>query len=93
MTSLLSISIFENFLPHLSILYIGLPFLVFITHLIPYLADPYCIRSNGISGPLLARVSDAWLGWVAVNGHRSEVVHELHKKYGSSSALHQETPN
>lgn len=49
-------------------------------HIIPYLADPHGIRSY--PGPLLAKFSDAWLGWVASNGHRSEVVHQLHKKHG-----------
>ncbi|KAL5499093.1 hypothetical protein ACEPAH_1611 [Sanghuangporus vaninii] len=48
-----------------------------------YLTDSHCIRGNGISGPLLAKFSDAWLGWVAAHGHRSEVVNDLHKKYGS----------
>jgi len=56
---------------------------VLLAHLVPYLVDPHCIRSNGISGPLWAGFSDAWLGWIAAQGHRSEVVHELHKKYGT----------
>ena len=47
-----------------------------------YFLDYYNIRSNGISGPVLSRFSDIWLGWVAAHGHRSEIVHELHKKYG-----------
>ncbi|KAL5480946.1 hypothetical protein ACEPAI_9887 [Sanghuangporus weigelae] len=51
-------------------------------HLVPYLTDSHCIWGNGISGLLLARFSDAWLGWVAAHGHRSEVVNNLHKKYG-----------
>ena len=49
-------------------------------HLVPYVADPHGIRS--IPGPWLAKFTDAWLGRVAARGHRSEVVHELHKKYG-----------
>jgi len=56
---------------------------VLLAHLVPYFVDPHCIRSNGISGPFWARFSDAWLGWIAAQGHRSEVVHELHKKYGT----------
>ncbi len=56
---------------------------VLLAHLVPYFVDPHCIRSNGISGPFWARFSDAWLGWTAAQGHRSEVVHELHKKYGT----------
>ncbi|KAL5498955.1 hypothetical protein ACEPAH_1473 [Sanghuangporus vaninii] len=50
---------------------------------VPYFVDPHCIRSNGITGPLLAQFSDVWLGWTAGRGHRSEVVHELHKKHGT----------
>ncbi|KAH8105783.1 hypothetical protein DFH11DRAFT_1732952 [Phellopilus nigrolimitatus] len=38
---------------------------------------------NGVTGPVPARFSDLWLGWVAAQGHRSEVVHELHKKYSA----------
>lgn len=61
---------------------------VLLAHLVPYFVDPFCIRSNGISGPFWAGLSDAWLGWIAAQGHRSEVVHELHKKYGASSIHH-----
>lgn len=57
-----------------------LPAAVFLLHLIPWLLDPHGIRS--IPGPFLAKFSDAWLGWVSAQGHRSEVVHEMHKKYG-----------
>ena len=35
-----------------------------------------------LHGPFLAEFSDAWLGWVAAQGHRSEVVHDMHAKYG-----------
>jgi benzoate 4-monooxygenase len=51
-----------------------------LAHLIPYLKDRYNQRS--IPGPFLARFSDIWLGWVASQGHRSDVVHQLHNKYG-----------
>lgn len=54
-----------------------------VVHLAPYLADPHYIRRNSITGPFLARFSDVWLGWVAVQGRRSEIVHNLHKKYGA----------
>ncbi|EMD34717.1 hypothetical protein CERSUDRAFT_116910 [Gelatoporia subvermispora B] len=54
---------------------------VALVHVVPWLLDPHGIRSY--PGPLLAKFSDAWLGWVAAQGHRSEVVHELHKKYGT----------
>ncbi|KZT68336.1 cytochrome P450 [Daedalea quercina L-15889] len=53
---------------------------VLLYHLVPFVTDPYRIRSY--PGPVLAKVSDAWLGWVAAQGHRSEIVHELHQKHG-----------
>ncbi|KAL4079574.1 cytochrome P450 [Scleroderma citrinum] len=49
-------------------------------HLVPFIADPF--NQRRIPGPFLARFSDLWLGWVTSQGHRSDVVHELHKKYG-----------
>ncbi|EJC97643.1 cytochrome P450 monooxygenase pc-bph [Fomitiporia mediterranea MF3/22] len=60
----------------------GLTAAFFLVHVVPYLFDKHHIRRNDISGPLLARFSDAWLGWVAAQGPRSEVVHQIHKKYG-----------
>ena len=50
------------------------------THLVPYVVDKHRIRS--IPGPWLAKFTDIWLGRVAAKGHRSEVVHEMHKRYG-----------
>jgi len=38
---------------------------------------------RSIPGPWLAKFTDAWLGRVAARGHRSEVVHQLHKQYGT----------
>ncbi|KAI6019956.1 cytochrome P450 [Pisolithus orientalis] len=49
-----------------------LPLAVVFAHLVP----------RSIPGPFLAKFSDIWLGWVSSLGHRSDVVHELHKKYG-----------
>ncbi|KAJ7152191.1 hypothetical protein C8R43DRAFT_819494, partial [Mycena crocata] len=57
-----------------------LPAAVVFIHLAIYVIDPYGIRQN--PGPFLAKFSDAWLGWVSQQGHRSEVIHELHLKYG-----------
>lgn len=57
-----------------------LPLAVVFAHLIPYLTDPFHQRS--IPGPFLAKFSDIWLGWVSSRGHRSDIVHELHKKHG-----------
>lgn len=53
---------------------------VVLVHLIPYLLDTHGIR--GYPGPFIAKFSDIWLGLVARNGHRSEVVHDMHQKYG-----------
>lgn len=51
-----------------------------IVHILIYAFDVHRIRSH--PGPFLAKFSDLWLGWVSYHGHRSEVVHEMHKKYG-----------
>ncbi|KAF4618517.1 hypothetical protein D9613_010014 [Agrocybe pediades] len=51
-----------------------------LVHALPYLIDPHGIRR--FPGPLIAKFSDIWLGVVCKNGHRSEIVHEMHKKYG-----------
>ncbi|KAJ7275608.1 cytochrome P450 monooxygenase [Mycena rebaudengoi] len=45
-----------------------------------YSPSPYGLRQY--PGPLLARFSDVWLGWIVQQGHRSEVL-----KYGSSVCL------
>ncbi|KAF8270465.1 cytochrome P450 monooxygenase [Lactarius quietus] len=57
------------------------PVLVILGHLVPWIVDPHGLRS--FPGPWLACFSDLWLGRVARQGHRSEVVHELHEKYGT----------
>ncbi|PBK99824.1 cytochrome P450 [Armillaria gallica] len=54
--------------------------LVVLIHLVPYLIDFHRLRSY--PGPLIAKFSDAWLGYVSHQGHRSEVIHDLHRKYG-----------
>lgn len=56
------------------------PALIVLVHFLTWLVDPHGLRS--FPGPWLARFSDLWLGRVAQQGHRSEVVHEMHKKYG-----------
>ena len=60
--------------------------LILAVHLVPYVVDAYGVRS--IPGPWLAKFTDAWLGRAAASGHRSEIVHELHKQYGESPLLH-----
>jgi benzoate 4-monooxygenase len=53
---------------------------VLAVHIVPWIMDPHGMRN--IPGPVLAKFSDLWLGRVAALGHRSEVVHELHQRYG-----------
>lgn len=67
-------------LNHLSALLL-IPVPILLAHVISYLRDPY--NQRNIRGPFLARFSDIWLGWVASQGHRSDVVHQLHNKYGT----------
>ncbi|KAK0434863.1 cytochrome P450 monooxygenase [Desarmillaria tabescens] len=52
-----------------------------LVHLVPYLVDSHGLRSY--PGPLVAKFSDAWLGCVSYKGHRSEIIHDLHMRYGS----------
>ena len=59
-----------------------IPAVFLVVHVVPYFVDPHCIRRNGVKGPFWAQFSDAWLGLVTGQGHRSEVVHDLHQKYG-----------
>ena len=56
---------------------VGVP----VYHVLVWLYDPYGIRD--ISGPRIAALSDAWLGYWAAQGCRSEKVHEMHLKYGT----------
>ncbi|KAJ7681316.1 cytochrome P450 monooxygenase [Mycena olivaceomarginata] len=58
-----------------------LPIAIVLLQVAIYLVDPYGLRQY--PGPFLAKFTDAWLGWAVQQGHRSEVIHELHKKYGS----------
>lgn len=57
------------------------PVLVLLAHLLPWLVDSHSIRD--IPGPWLAKFSDAWLGYWAASGKRSEHVHGVHRKYGN----------
>ncbi|KAI0282796.1 cytochrome P450 monooxygenase pc-bph [Russula aff. rugulosa BPL654] len=66
---------------HPAIIFILVPALIVLLHFIPWLVDPHGLRS--FPGPRLARFSDLWLGRVAKHGHRSEVVHQMHEKYGT----------
>ena len=57
------------------------PTVILLSYIINYIADPHGVKS--IPGPLLAKFTDAWLAWVSKEGHRSEVVHQLHKEFGT----------
>lgn len=61
---------------------LGIPALVVLGHVLNWLIDRHKIRRY--PGPFFAKFTDLWLGRIAANGHRSEVVHELHKQYGTS---------
>ena len=52
-----------------------------LAHVIPYLLDPHHIRKY--PGPFFAKFTDAWFGVICKQGHRSEIVHQLHLKYGA----------
>ncbi|KAJ3565643.1 hypothetical protein NP233_g7498 [Leucocoprinus birnbaumii] len=58
----------------------AIPGAILVAHLIPWLWDPQGIRSY--PGPFFAKFTDIWLGYVSKKGHRSEVIHEVHRKYG-----------
>ena len=66
---------------------IAIPLLTALAYAGPYLRDRYSIKANGVEGPVLARFSDFWLGRLSIQGNRSTVMHELHKKYGKSLCL------
>lgn len=60
---------------------LGLLFAVVVLgHIVAYVVDPHALRAY--PGPTLAKFTDLWLGRTVALGHRSEVVHELHQKYG-----------
>lgn len=58
----------------------SIPAAIILAHLIPWLVDTHGIRKY--PGPFLAKFTDLWLGYVSKKGHRSEVIHEIHRKYG-----------
>ncbi|EJD03518.1 cytochrome P450 monooxygenase pc-bph [Fomitiporia mediterranea MF3/22] len=60
-----------------------LPAAVLVLLVVPYFIDPYWIRRNEVRGPFLASLTSLWFGWNATRGHLSQVVHDLHKKFGT----------
>src|SRR5712691_2290368 len=75
---------------HPALLLAIVPVTVILVHYIPWLVDPHGLRS--FPGPCVARFSDLWLGRVAQQGHRSEVVHQMHEKYGEPDKVNLRTP-
>ena len=67
------------------------PAVAILVHFIRWLVDPHGLRS--FPGPWIARFSDLWLGRVAQQGHRSEVVHRMHEKYGEHDQHVPSPPN
>jgi hypothetical protein len=59
-------------------------------HVVPWAVDKYGYNrgpGGAVPGPLLAKISNIWLGKVAASGKRSVLVHNEHKKYGESKSF------
>ncbi|CAE6439295.1 unnamed protein product [Rhizoctonia solani] len=56
--------------------------LAFAFYVVPYLLDPYDYRRR-FTGPPLAGFTNWWLSSHTRTGHHSEIVHQLHEKYGT----------
>lgn len=63
----------------------AIPAAVILFHVLPWLWDPQGIRKY--PGPFFAKFSDFWLAWTSKQGHRSEVIHDYHLKYGMSKHI------
>jgi len=63
-----------------STLLLAIPAFVILCHVVPWLVDPNDIRKY--PGPFMARFTDLWLAHTSSQGHRSEVIHDCHLKYG-----------
>ena len=73
------VSLIFQYLTLQTVILFGLTSFVLV-HVIPYLLDPHHLRKY--PGPFFAKFTDAWLGAICKQGHRSETVHQLHLKYG-----------
>lgn len=58
------------------------PLVVVVTYVASYLNDPYGLRAY--PGPVLAKFSHAWLGWMIGTNRWSTSVQSLHRTYGTS---------
>ncbi|CCO33928.1 hypothetical protein BN14_08015 [Rhizoctonia solani AG-1 IB] len=56
--------------------------LTFTFYIIPYLLDPYNYRRR-FPGPPLAGLTNWWFSRLTRTGHHSEIVQQLHNKYGT----------
>ncbi|CAE6401810.1 unnamed protein product [Rhizoctonia solani] len=56
--------------------------LAFAYYVVPYLLDPYEYRRR-FPGPSLARFTNWWMSSLTRTGHHSEIVQQLHEKYGT----------
>ncbi|KAH7920155.1 cytochrome P450 [Leucogyrophana mollusca] len=81
LNAILQLTPFRNLHVDPATILVTFPVIVVLAHAIPYFIDRF--NQRAIPGPLLARFSDVWLGWVSSQGHRSDVVHELHNRYGA----------
>jgi benzoate 4-monooxygenase len=70
---------------------VALLLLVPVYPILAWLLDEHGLRS--IPGPKLAALSDAWLGYWAAQGCRSEHVHDMHLKYGARISLYSLDPS
>jgi len=64
----------------LSILLLGIPAVILLYHVVPWLLDPNDIRKY--PGPFMAKFTDLWLAYTSSQGCRSEIIHDYHLKYG-----------
>ncbi|CAE6439535.1 unnamed protein product, partial [Rhizoctonia solani] len=51
-------------------------------YVVPYLLDPYDYRRR-FPGPPLAGLTNWWMSSIVRSGHHSEIVRQLHEKYGT----------
>ncbi|CEL62204.1 hypothetical protein RSOLAG1IB_10286 [Rhizoctonia solani AG-1 IB] len=59
--------------------------LILIFYVVPYLLDPYHYRR--FPGPPLAGFTNWWMSRVVRTGHHSEIVQQLHARYGTFARL------
>ncbi|KAH7322251.1 cytochrome P450 [Rhizoctonia solani] len=62
--------------------FVALGALAFAFYVVPYLLDPYEYRRR-FPGPPLAGVTNWWMSSLTRTGHHSEIVKQLHDRYGT----------